>query len=738
MYKYRVKGKELNFDTSKLNDKDKIRWNKLGKIGKLRMIESYNLSDKSGVPGDYIEVKTIKDKPQNERLAKLRIEEQKKTELDKIKQSNDLDSSDSIDDVEDVMNDEQKILFKDDLSKLKKDNQNPTISDLEKVYASKIEQLTANEIGTINAKNVDTINASNVNKLMLDVKKLTDELVNPLRPVLENLIERHGDDRHVLELADRNDIKGLMDELKKLNDEATTKEIKESIDSLKSQLDSLTGVNTNIANIYTMVNENKTKLDDVLNKIKNEPNPIKRIDEFETLLKTKDESTKSQFDELKKLIEKMMDEHLTKEQVQEIINDEALFEDLKNELKLEYGDQITPLINNIDELKGIIDERTIVDDEMENYNQVVDAVRTILYNNPKLGEVEQISKEDIKEMLKSDKNELNTKIDSTINYYVNELLRSVSTKVDASTKELIANIVSGTLQEKAFKDKMDEFNNAFDENLVGQMMEMYKKLITEGAKTVWEIDAGNGQKIPGDRWVQYIYTEGPDKGKPANTPERDLEKDFPSDFRNQILPLLLRGFRPTKRPREGTKTTKRSETGKELSQYGFNQFMNFASNILNEHKYLDRKSGSLISKIKGKLTSDDVKKDLKELKDEVKSLKDELKSLKEQMNSKPKDKPFEPKPKDEAKNKPKDEASFNNFLDDIVKRKDLKHIVVDEKPKMKDDEGIVSDLKNIMKRRREDIEPDEYSDDEEIDWAAGLRRQRRKILSYNEFKELMN
>lgn len=732
MYKYRVKGKELNFDTSKLNDKDKTRWNKLGKIGKLRMIESYNLSDKSGVPGDYIEVKTIKDKPQNERLAKLRIEEQKKTELDKIKQSNNLDSSDSIDDVEDVMNDEQKILFKDDLSKLKKDNQNPTISDLEKVYASKIEQLTANEIGTINAKNVDTINASNVNKLMLDVKKLTDELVNPLRPVLENLIERHGDDRRVLELADRNDIQGLMDELKKLNDEATTKEIKESIDSLKSQLDSLTGVNTNIANIYTMVNENKTKLDDVLNKIKNEPNPIKRIDEFESMvnsMKSKTESNEKQFNELKKLIEKMMDEQLTKEQVQEIINDEALFEDLKNELKSEYGDQITPLINNIDELKGIIDERTIVDDEMENYNQVVDAVRTILYNNPKLGEVEQISKEDIMEMLKNDKAELNTKIDSTINYYVNELLRNVSTKVDANTKELIANIVSGTLQEKAFKDKMDEFNNAFDEKLVEQMMEMYKKLISEGEGTEWEIDIGNGQKLPGSTWVQYEYKKGEDKGKPANTPTRNLESDFPSDFRNQILPALLRGARPTK---VGVK----KQTGKELSQYGFSQFMNFASNVLNEHKYLDRKSGSLISKIKGKLTSDDVKKDLKELKNEVKSLKDELKSLKEQMNSKSKDKLIEIEPKPKDKSKDKFDSKFNNFLDDIVKRKDLKHVELpDERPKMKDeDEGIVSNLKDIMRKRREDIEPDEYSEDDDVDWAAGINK--RKILTYAQFKEL--
>lgn len=727
MYKYRVKGKELSFDTSKLNDKDKIKWEKLGKIGKLRMIESYNLSDKSGVPGDYIEVKTIKDKPQNERLAKLRIEEQKKSELDKIKQSNGLDSNDSIDDVEDAMSDEQKILFKDDLSKLKKDNQNPTISDLEKVYASKIEQLTANEIGTINAKNIDTINASNVNKLMLDVKKLTDELVNPLRPVLENLIERHGDDRHVLELADRNDIQGLMDELRNLKDETTMNEIKNNIDSLKLQVDLLTGINTDIAAIYGMMNENKTKLDNILDKIKNEPNPIKRIDEVETLLKTKGESSEKQFNELKGLIEKIMDEQLTKEQVQEIINDESLFEDLKNELKSVYGDQITPLIENVNALKGTIDERTIIDDSMSNYNQVVDAVKTILQNNPKSGDAEQISKEDIMNMLKNDKDELNTKIDSTISYYVNELLKNVSTKVDANTKELISNIVSGTLQEKAFKDKMDEFYNAFDEKLVEQMMEMYKKLISEGEGTEWEIDIGNGQKLPGSTWVQYYYSKGDNKGQPANTPSRNLESDFPSDFKNYILPALLRGARPTK---VGVKR----QTGKELSQYGFSQFMNFASNVLNDHKYLDRKSGSLISKIKGKLTSDDVKKDLKELKDEVKSLKDELKSLKEKMNSKPKDKPFESKPKDELNQ----QSKFNNFLDDVVKRKDLKHVDVNDKPKMKDDDGIVGDLKNIMRRRREDIEPDEYSEDEEIDWAAGLRRPRRKLLTYDEFKELMN
>lgn len=739
MYKYRVKGKDMTFDTSQLNDKDKLRWEKLGKIGKLRMIESYNLNDKSGVPGDYIDVKTVKDKPQNERLARLRIEEQKKTELDKIKQNNELKSSDSIDDAEDVMSDEQKTLFKDDLSKLKKDNQNPTISDLEKVYATKIEQLTANEIGTINAKNVDTINANSVNKLLFDVRKLTDELVNPLRPVLENLIERHGDDREVLEYADKNDIEELMNELKKLKDDTSVNEIKAQMDTLKNQIDNLLGVKTDMATIYKMMNENKAKLNEMLDKIKNEPNPIKRVDEMKEIIKPSDDTSK-QFNELKEMIEKMMNEQLTKEQVMEIINDESLFEDLKNELKTEYGDQITPLINSIDDLTAKIDERTIVDDEMNNYNEVVSAVRNIIYNNPQLGD--SVSKEDVEEMLKDNKAELTKQIDSTIKSYTDKVLEEVKNKVDANTKQTIMNLVSDTLQQQIYNDEAT-FNNALDDELVKQMKSMYYKLVSEGAvntSTQWEIPV-QGEKdlltVSSGDYVKY---------------DKEPTRNFDEDFVNLILPALLRGERPRKK---GSK----SQTGKELSQYGFSQFMNFASNILNQHRYLDRKSGSILSKIKGKLTSDDVKKninnlnsetqsmknDFKELKGEIKELKDEIKGLTNELKEL-KNKPKIPHPPKmpESKHETKHESiPSNSFLDDIInsRHKDLKHVEVNDKSTPKDsDDGIVSNLKDIMKRRREDIEPDEYSEDEDVDWAAGINKRIShnipKMLTYAQFKEL--
>ena len=596
---------------------------------------------------------------------------------------------------------------------------------------------------------------------MFDVRKLTDELVNPLRPVLENLIERHGDDREVLEYADKNDIEQLMNELKKLKDDVSVDEIKAQMDNLKNQIDELLGVKTDMATIYKMMNENKTKLNEMLDKIKNEPNPIKRVDEMKEIIKPSDDTSnsKAQFNELKEMIEKLMNEQLTKEQVMEIINDESLFEDLKNELKNEYGDQITPLINSIDELTTKIDERTIIDDEMSNYNEVVDAVRNILYNNPQLGD--SVSKEDVEEMLKTDKAELNQKIDNTINHYVNELLKQVNAKVDTNTKQILNNLVSETLQQKIYNDSLTDFNNALDEALINQMMEMYKKLIVEGEGTVWEIEVSDGQKIPGDMYIQYYYTSGPDKGKPSNTPSRNLESDFPVDFRNYILPALLRGERPTK---QGVK----KQTGKELSQYGFSQFMNFASNVLNQHKYLDRKSGSIFSKIKGKLTSDDVKKninnlnseiqsmkdDFKELKDEIKELKDELKELKRKpsdvdtIKNKPKIDKMPPLPAPpkmpESKHETKHESSNNSFLNDIIKRKELKHVEIDDKPIPKDsDDGIVSNLKDIMKRRREDIEPDEYSEDEEFDWAAGVNGINKrishnipKILTYAQFKEL--
>lgn len=703
MYKYRVKGKELTFDTSKLNDKDKLRWEKLGKIGKLRMIESYNLNDKSGVPGDYIDVKTVKDKPQNERLAKLRIEEQKKSELDKIKQRMNLTKDDELQLMEDVMIDEEKLLLGDDIKKITDKNPNATISDLEKVYVDKIEQLTANEIGTINAKNIDTINASNVNKLLFDVKKLTDDLVNPLRPVLENLIERHGDDRHVLELADKNDIQGLMDELRNLNDNTTINEIKNNIDSLKAQINLLTGLNVDIEALQNIVDMNSNQLNEILDKIKNEPNPIKRMDEIKSLEST-GKTSDSQFNELKGMIEKLMNEQLTKEQVEEIINDESLFEDLKNELKNEYGEKAQEIINKLDEI------------DIEESKEMLNEIKKILSTK------EDITIDEIKTALKEDREALIKEIDEILKTKFEDYKNIVLPKTKLSQDK--ENILKGIFNDLV-KEYPDEFKNITKgelsnekfKDILKQTYTTMKRTLIDSLENLYEINPGcvigvsdGDTRSEGNYRYYRPYISFDDDNWDTN-----LIKEIEENTDLRILP-----------------SNNRVSSSQLSTKYkGYDDLMEMLSDFIRHNPSVKTVSGSIFSKIKDKITN---KKGYDELKNEVKDLKSEVNKLKQEMESIKKTKAPEP-PKRDIPKQP--EQPKNNFLNDIIKHKDLKH-VEQIKNDYTPDEGIIGNLKDIMKRRREDIEPDEYEEDEIIDWAAGLRKPKYKILSYNEFKELMN
>lgn len=733
----------MTFDTSQLNDKDKTRWGKLGKIGKLRMIESYKLNDNAGVPGDYIDVKTVKDKPQNERYAKLRIEEQKKTELDKLKQANDLNDNTAINDVENVMNDEQKTLFKDDLSKLKKDNQNPTLSDLMKIYVNKIEQLTTNEIGTINAKNVDTINASSVNKLLFDVKTLTDELVNPLRPILENIIERHGDDRDVLELADRNDIQGIRDRLNELHDDETLNQLNEQIRRLQNKINQLAGVFVSIGELQQMANSNNAKLNQIIQDLQNEFNPVKRLDIMNAINTTR-ASNAIDIEELRGMIEQLMDEKLTKNDVREIINDSEVFNDLKQELVREFGDKAQTVIDKIDESKNVPqnEEKKETEDETQNIKKELTEIKNILSNNP---EHKDITIDEIKTALKEDREALKNEIDKTFDSKFKEYKEAVMGKSKLPEKENdilkgvfndlvnkypgeFVSIAKGELSDEKHKEIVMNTFNVMKTTLINALND----LITTNSKCV--IGKSNGETRTGN--VYY---------RPYITFDEQNWDD-----------LLINAIKSNENLRILPSATEKSTSQLGKTYMGYDKMIELMKDFVNQNQIIKTVSGSIFSKIKGKLTSDDVKKninnlnsetqsikdDFKELKNEIKELKNEIKDLTnelKELKNKPKER-IPPPPKilnEKSKPESKPSSRENDFLNDIIKRKDLKHVEIDDKPKVKDeDEGIVGSLKDIMKRRREDIEPDEYSEDEDIDWAAGIKRNIPKMLTYVQFKEL--
>ena len=131
-----------------------------------------------------------------------------------------------------------------------------------------------------------------------------------------------------------------------------------------------------------------------------------------------------------------------------------------------------------------------------------------------------------------------------------------------------------------------------------------------------------------------------------------------------------------------------------------------------------------INKLKS--VDSDIKEELKNIKNELKELKDMLKESKPPEPPKPLKAP-EPKPE------PKQEKT-NDFLSDILNRPSLKH--VEEKTEPKPEPEEYSDIKDILRKRREDIEPDEYSEDEE-DWGEGIKLNKNKVMKFSELIKLL-
>lgn len=759
MYKYKIKGKEQTFDTSKLDEKDKLKWDKLGKIGKLRMIEAYNLTDKSGVPGDYIDIKVAKDKPQNERLAKLRIEEQKKNELDKIKKDNNLDNTTKISDmVENNMTDEQKTLFKEDVTKLTNSSPNATIGDLMNIYVDKIEQLTANDIGTINAKNIDTINASSVNKLMFDVKKLTDDLVNPLRPVLENLIERHGNDRHVLELADRNDIQGLMNELRNLNDTQTINEIQRRLGILQDSVNALVNVPADLQTIQNIANQNSADITNALNQMRNEFNPIKLSDIYDRLQRMDIRNTENMA-RIQNVIERILNEKLTKADIRDLLNEEANIDELRNELNNTLQDIYTNIndTTKIDELKNMVQElldaklteddikeltkdktlfnelrdeilngfdaktRALINEVDKTPNEVnlsdesLNEIKNILKTNP---EHKDITTDEIKKMLETNKEELSKQFDESFNKTFdtfkkdilkspklsedkNDILKGIFNDLVNKYPDEFVNIAKGELSDDKFKDILNQTYNRMKRTLIDSIANLKQNINAECV-----IGVSDGDTRTENRYYKpYILF--------SDNWEKDLIDAINAGYNLRILP-----------------SNKRVSTSQISTKYkGYDDLIDMLQDFVSSNPSVKTVSGSIFSKIKDRITN---KKGYDDLKDEVKDLKSEVNKLKQELETIKNAKIPEP-PKHEIPKAP--EPPKNNFLNDIIKRKDLKH-VEQIKNDYTPDEGIVGDLKDIMKRRREDIEPDEYSEDEDIDWAAGIRKP--KIMSYKDFLKVYN
>lgn len=237
VYKYMNKGKLQTFNLDELTPEQRAKFNKMGDTQKRRYIASFKLSNESPM-FDIEQVKTTNQyKPQNEKTNKWLLEKRKKEELDKLIKSDEALKNEKVKDVKDIIIAYTNYITADDLLEAINKNENMTIGELQQLYIDKVNELNIN-----NAENVNISKAENVNfnKLALDINKLTKIIDDPLKDSLKDIVNKFGTNEAILNAADKNDIVGLIEEIKKINsDDKTIKDINDKMDFIIQSMELL-------------------------------------------------------------------------------------------------------------------------------------------------------------------------------------------------------------------------------------------------------------------------------------------------------------------------------------------------------------------------------------------------------------------------------------------------------------------------------------------------------------------
>ena len=124
----------------------------------------------------------------------------------------------------------------------------------------------------------------------------------------------------------------------------------------------------------------------------------------------------------------------------------------------------------------------------------------------------------------------------------------------------------------------------------------------------------------------------------------------------------------------------------------------------------------------------------KKQEDKINTLINEVKELKEMMKNKVIKEEIKTEPKDEESKPVKPNEPFR-FLNDISKPKNLKPTETKIYKPEDFEDSEHKDLKDILRRRREDIEPDETEEEDDEDWGEGIKHS--KVIKFKELLKLL-
>lgn len=701
-YKYYVHGKPKTFDLTSLTPEELEKFKAMNNTERLRFIELHHLEN---IPlWEQIDLKTstkLSDEGETDRKNKQKYSElfrakNIKNQLEQMKGKKELTE----DNIKKVFNDFET----QDITQAMKKGYTDYDS-LINYYVNKIETLNVDSIDTLKAKEIQNLEAKNISKISIGLEGLKS-VADTYKAIQEEL-NKHK------EPVDK---KAIVDAI--LAD-------KEFIKELTSKTEKALNVNVSKDDLTQILNESGL-INEIIKEVK------EKIDTVEALtIKLKDEEAK---DLIKQALKEYTSKQLTKEEVEKII---------KDNVKSLDEEKINQFLSDTGAIKAVMDElkNTVADVELrqKDINAAIDNLKiTTADANEILDLIKEyqkglITKEELKSLMEEiTKGKLSPeqidaimKNSNTIDNLA-QYLSNISTSLTSLTE--IKNYIS-QLQKKGLG-----FGDLYNE-LLPQLNDIIKN---------YGFNDGKGKKYKDSAYLKYKVNG---VGNELGDILYPLDSDDANTINGKILHIIHNSIHLPYYSGSGSMEVKAREYRKFLMYINsiFSKFDEFNNYFKQQGQGLDESSEDLEEDLEGseggkflnrfKDFEPDIKrlegmiKEIKNnqielLKGNIKDIYSELKELKQMKTEhKEESKPFKP-----------------SFLNDISKPKNLKPT----ETKTYEPEEEHKDLKDILRRRREDIEPDEIEEEEDVDWGEGAHSSqpvpgiKDKVIKFKALMKMLN
>lgn len=693
-YKYYVHGKPKTFDLSSLTPEEIEKFKNMNNTERLRFIELHHLEN---IPlWEQIDLKTstkLSDEGETDRKNKQKYSElfrakNIKNQLEKMKEKGTEPTEENI-----------KKAFNDfetqDITQAKEKGY-ADIDSLINFYANKIETLNVDSIDTLKAKEIQNLEAKNISKISVGLEGL------------KSVAETY---------------KAIQDELNKHKEPVDKKAIADAILSDKDFIKELTSKTEKALNVNVSKDDLTQILNDsgLINEIIKEVK--EKIDTVETLtIKLKDEEAKSLINQA---LKEYTSKQLTKQQVENIIKDnvKSLDEEKINQFLSDTG----AIKAVMDELKNTaadleLRQKDIIDDmgklkiSVSDANELMDTIKEYQKGLITKQELKSLMEEITKGKLTPEQIDAIMKNSNTIDNLA-QYLSNINTSLTSLTE--IKNYIS-QLQKKGLG-----FGDLYNE-----LLPQLKEIIF-----YYGFNDGKGKKYKDSAYLKY---KNNGVGNELGDILYPLDSDDANTINGKILHIIHNSIHLPYYSGSGSMEVKAREYRNFLMYINsifskFDEYNNYFKQQGQGLEY-DESSEDLEEDEGGKFLNrfKDFEPDIKRLEGMIKEIKNNqiellkgnIKDIYSELKELKQTKTVEPKTDESKTFKP-------SFLNDISKPKNLKPT----ETKIYEPEEEHKDLKDILRRRREDIEPDEIEEEEDVDWGEGVKD---KVIKFKALMKMLN